>query len=142
MSQTETLTVDTDPDPKDVRLLEHSVNILGAQLTGFYDYLPLSILVRGERGSVEAGLYGFSWGGCCEVKSLWVDEARRGHGLGTRLLQTAETEARTRGCDLVVLDTHSFQAPDFYRKLGYEVVGVVEGYPRGEQKLTFRKPLV
>jgi hypothetical protein len=41
----------------------------------------------------------------------------------------------------MVLETHDFQGPAFYRKLGFAIVGAVEGYPRGHQYLTLLKPL-
>jgi ribosomal protein S18 acetylase RimI-like enzyme len=37
--------------------------------------------------------------------------------------------------------THSFQAPDFYRKLGFSVVGEVRGYPQGHGHLYLEKSL-
>jgi ribosomal protein S18 acetylase RimI-like enzyme len=40
-----------------------------------------------------------------------------------------------------VLETHSFQAPGFYRKLGFDVIGRVDGYPRGHEYLTLVKRL-
>jgi len=141
MSKAEDLTVESQPSPEDVQLLQAHINTLNVQQTGRSDYVPLGIFVRDERGNVEAGIYGWTWGGCCEVKTLWVHEARRSQGLGERLLRTAEREALARGCDLVVLETHSFQAPEFYKKLGYETAGVVEGYPQGHQKVFLKKQL-
>lgn len=55
-------------------------------------------------------------------------EARR-HGLGSRILAMAEAAARTRGCVGVWLDSFGFQAPGFYQRHGYQVVGVLPDYP-------------
>ena len=94
-----------------------------------------------EDGEIRAGVYGWTWGGCCEVHSLWVDRRDRRRGIGTMLLQAAESEARSRGCTQVVLFTHQMQAPGFYERRGYEVVGRVDDYPAGSAALWFRKGL-
>jgi GNAT superfamily N-acetyltransferase len=72
---------------------------------------------------------------------LWVKEEHRGQGHGQRLLALAEQEARQRGAKGAYLDTFSFQAPDFYRKKGYEVFGVMQDFPEGHQRYYFRKQL-
>jgi N-acetylglutamate synthase-like GNAT family acetyltransferase len=88
-----------------------------------------------------AGLSGTTWGACCKVRDVWVREDLRGSGWGTRLLDAAEEEARRRGCRQVVLASHSFQAPDFYRKRGFEVFAVVEDDPIGHREVYLRKRL-
>jgi GNAT superfamily N-acetyltransferase len=94
-----------------------------------------------QDGRTIAALSGNTWGGCCEVDNVWVEEAARGRGLGRALLEAAETEARRRGCVQIVLSTHSFQAPLFYEKLGFKRIGAVPDRPRGYQNLIYLKRL-
>src|SRR5262245_1968061 len=137
----ETLTIETHPARADVDFLEDQINAYNIAETGIAFGGLLACFVRDAAGQIVAGIYGWTWGNCCEIKSLWVHADWRGQRYGTRLLQAAEQEASRRGCCQVVLSTHSFQAPEFYRKMGYEVVGLVDGYPYEHQSLYLRKPL-
>src|SRR5258708_18813672 len=105
------LSVTDDPTPSEVQFLEDRINEFNFATTGFYDGRLLTILVKDEQGEVAAGLYGWTWGGCAEVRFLWVREDWRGQGYGRQLLSAAEAEAARRGCTQIVLSTHSFQAP-------------------------------
>jgi GNAT superfamily N-acetyltransferase len=75
------------------------------------------------------------------VKSLWVAKERRGSGLGSLLLTSAEQEAARRGCRQVLLTTHSFQAPAFYRRHGYREVVRVDDCPVGHAYILMAKAL-
>ena len=125
----------------DIDFLEERINEFNYDATDIRDGRELGIFVRDGDGTIVAGLYGWTWGACLQVEYLWVAAAMRGRDYGTRLLRAAEAEARSRGCVLAVLDTHSFQAPKFYARLGYAVVGTVDGYPRGHAQHYLSKPL-
>jgi GNAT superfamily N-acetyltransferase len=125
----------------DVAALRDAIHAFNIAATGYRDGRSLSCFVR-EDGELIAGIDGFTWGGYARIEHLWVTEAFRGQGLGTRLLQAAEAEAQRRGCTTVVLDTHSFQAPDLYRSRGYREVGTTLDTPRGESQTLFQKQLV
>jgi GNAT superfamily N-acetyltransferase len=140
------LIVEDDPDPDDIALLEAHVARQNAAATGHADEpeRQLAIFVRDDAGEIRAGVYGWTWAGCCELQHLWVDEAERGHGLGTRLLDAAEAEAAGRGCTQVVLFTHAANAGadgERYTRRGYVLTGRVDDYPAGDAALWYRKPL-
>lgn len=122
-------TIETNPAPQDLQFLEDQVNEHNMAVTGYYDFQWLTIFVRDQAQAIVAGLSGYTWGQSCKIEFLWVAPELRGHGYGQALLQAAEVEANQRGCHVVVVDTHSFQAPAFYQKLGYTVVGSYTDFP-------------
>jgi len=125
----------------DLAFLEEQINAYNMAKTGAYDGRGLASFVRDEQGTIVAGISGYTWAGFCEIQFLWVHETRRHQGYGTQLLQAAETEARARGCALLILSSYSFQAPDFYRRHGYQEVGRIENCPPGQTHYYFKKAL-
>ncbi|WP_117149301.1 GNAT family N-acetyltransferase [Paraliobacillus zengyii] len=65
------------------------------------------------------------------IDFLWVDSNNRGKGYGRQLLKRIEETAKENQCRLLFLDSFSFQAPDFYKKQGYQMVGKIEDHPEG-----------
>jgi ribosomal protein S18 acetylase RimI-like enzyme len=105
--------------------------------------VPLHVWALDASGGLAGGLVGHTWTTWLYVTYLWVADRHRGAGLGTRLLAQAERMAHEeRGCTAARLETWDFQAPEFYRKQGYEVVGVVPDYPPGTTEYTLTKRLV
>lgn len=135
----DSLTVSDDPHRDEIHFLEERIYEYNVAATGITDGRLLSIFVRDEHDAIVAGLFGWTWGGCLEVENLWVREDWRGKGYGTRLLAAAEREAVARGCRRALLGTHSFQAPDFYRRLGYQIYGVMDDYPEGHKQYVLTK---
>jgi ribosomal protein S18 acetylase RimI-like enzyme len=108
--------------------------------TGLPDGRSLGCFVRDSDGRMMiAGLDGFSWGGYVKIEWLWVHEDHRHRGLGTQLVRAAEAEAVRRGCDVVRVDSHTFQAPGFYENLGYERIGFAVDTPAGHGEVFFLK---
>lgn len=110
------------------------------EATGMDDE-ELSSFLRDEAGDLIGGVYGWVFGGAAEIALLWVREDHRMHGLGGRLLTAFEAKAAAMGCRQMVMRTHSFQAPDFYRAHGYADVAAVDDYPAGHRWHVLRKPL-
>jgi GNAT superfamily N-acetyltransferase len=129
------------PTEADWNFVKEQIDTFNIRTTGYDNYHPIAIFVRDETGAIIAGLTAFTWGRTLSIENVWVYEKWRKCGYGKRLVETAEQEAIARGCKQAVLDTHSFQAPDFYLKLGYSLCGVMEDNPVGYQKLVFQKRL-
>ena len=129
-----------DPTPDEVQYLEDRIYEFNSRATDIADGELLAFFVRdGDR--IVAGICGNTWGGTCELRQFWVDESQRHRGLGTKLFEAAEREARLRGCKQIVLMTFSFQAPSFYEMHGFEVIAAIDNHPRGHRNLLMRKHL-
>jgi ribosomal protein S18 acetylase RimI-like enzyme len=124
-----------DPSPAELQALDDSVYRFNVEATGFADGRALAVFAHDPAGTRLGGLAGHTWGGTCEIRYLYVEEAARGRGLGRRLLESALREAERRGCAQVVLSTHSFQAPGFYKKHGFVEVARIPDYPRGHSQI-------
>ena len=133
--------IEDEPSPADLRALEDGLYRHNVEQTGRADGRWIAIFSRDVDGSVMAGLSGWTWAGWLKVNSLWVREDRRGKGVGRDLLAAAEAEGKARGCTRATLDTYSFQAPLFYQRLGYRIVGAVDDMPAGHKHYTLVKDL-
>ena len=101
---------------------------------------PLTLALRAE-GAFVGGLVAQTFMGWLAVDGLWVAAEHRGRGHATALMARAEDEARRRGATDSVLDTFSFQAPGFYRKLGYRDFARLDGFPAGHCRHYMTKSL-
>jgi len=89
----------------------------------------IRLVVKDEADQVRGGLLGFTTLGSLVIEHLWVEEQHRGQGLGARLLSEAERIAVDNGCVGAQTYALSFQAPEFFGRMGYEVFGVSDGFP-------------
>jgi GNAT superfamily N-acetyltransferase len=138
---TSAITIGADETPEVEAFLLERIYEFNAGATGYFDAEPFCGTHRDESGVIRAGISGYTWGGCCHVSYLWVDERERGHGLGAALLLAAEQHARAKGCVVVLLSSHSFQAPGFYQRMGYERKAVVHDHPVGHSSVYLAKRL-
>ncbi|WP_417875065.1 GNAT family N-acetyltransferase [Xanthomarina gelatinilytica] len=102
---------------------------------------PIEIIARNNNGEIIGGLYGRSIWGTLEVKTFVVKTENRNDGIGRKLIIEAEKEAKNRNCRFISLDTFSFQAPEFYEKLGFKKIGTETDFPKGFEKYYYRKEI-
>jgi ribosomal protein S18 acetylase RimI-like enzyme len=135
------LSSEPDAPPARVARIIDAIDAWNMDVTGVRDYRPVAIFLRDDDGEVRGGVTGGVWGGWLHVVALWVDEPLRGQGHGRALLLAAEAEGRAAGARHAFLETHTFQAPGLYQRLGYVIVGELLDYPPGERQLILRKEL-
>ena len=129
------------PSQDEIDLIRQSLYQFNSERVGDDNHTPLHIVEYDENGIVIGGILGGTYWGWMYVDILWVREDHRRQGIGSRLLRAAEQAAKRRGCHHVHLDTMSWQAPQFYKKHGYEVIAILPDIPQGHQKYLLQKAL-
>ena len=130
-----------NPTEKETELIREALFEFNREKVGDDGHTPLNIVEYDADGNRIGGILGGTYWGWMYVDILWVHEDHRGKGIGSMLLAEAEKEAKARGCHHVHLDTTSWQAPEFYKKHGYTVVGILPDIPKGNQKYLLMKEL-
>jgi len=70
------------------------------------------------------------WGNL-HVKYLLTNKEYRGRGIARALMEHAFIFGKENGCSFAFVETMSFQAPEFYQKLGFEIELKRDGYAAG-----------
>ncbi|AMQ83682.1 MULTISPECIES: GNAT family N-acetyltransferase [Pseudomonas] len=139
-----TLRIELSQDPTEEQraailapLRAHNIAKAGPSL-----YEPVALLVRDDNDAILGGLYGHTFYRWLFIELLAVPEQGRGQGIGSKLMNMVEEFAREKDCVGIWLDTFDFQAPGFYKKLGYTECGEIVDYPLGHKRHFFQKRLI
>ena len=84
------------------------------------------IIAENDDGQVIGAITGRAYYNEVHIGDLIIDETYRGNDIGTKLVRAVEDEYRGKGYTKITLTTFGFQAPDFYKKLGYSLEFVRE----------------
>lgn len=98
-----------------------------------------SFIARNDNEDIIGGVTTTVFWQHLHVDFLWVDENERGQGIAEQLMQQVEAYARSLQCRLMIVETFSFQAPEFYKKQGFQEFGVIEDHPEGHSFHYFEK---
>lgn len=125
-----------------LRVISGGLSRYNREMAGYNDARKLSVLVRESgSGKVIGGLLGKTSLGLLFVDLFFIPKPLRGKKIGTKVIECAEAEARKRGCSTAVLYTITFQAPDFYERQDYRVLGRIECQRPGYTRLCMTKEL-
>lgn len=119
------------------RLREYNYTHIGEYPQPAY----IRLNARDEDGRVVGGLRSVLAMHWLRVEVLWVEDATRRQGVGSRLLGEAERLAQESGARNAALETFEFQAPAFYARHGYEEAGRIDDYAGGFYLLLMKKRL-
>ncbi len=92
-------------------------------------------------GGLSAYIFERASGSWIAVDYAWVEEKMRHQGIGTKLFKELEEFAREKHCTHIQLFTWAYQAPEFYKKLGFECVGTIPAWTEEHDAVFFRKLL-
>lgn len=130
------------PTAEDLGVLSQGLRGFNESIFGPTQARSIAFYLRDAEGKLVGGVYGgygiFKW---LYIDTLWVSDELRGRGYGTRLMAAIENEAIKNNCTNAYLDTFSFQAPEFYKRLGYEIYGELNDFPAGHSRIFLRKKL-
>lgn len=132
---------DSSPTPAKVGEVRAGLMAYNESAVGKADVRQLAWYLRDATGTLRGGLVGYLAWQWLMIDLLWVHESVRGQGYGRALLEQAERTAHEAGCVAARLDTYEFQARPFYEHHGYEVFGVLDGYPANTRTYYMKKAL-
>ncbi|MGM0844729.1 MAG: GNAT family N-acetyltransferase [Bacillota bacterium] len=121
------------------KVIEHNMNNISEEVKTPLE--NLSFIIRNEQEEIVGGITATLFWGHCHIDYLWIEQSCRKKGYGKELLAKMEKLAKDKGCYLIILDTFSFQAPEFYKSQGYKVFGTVEDFPKGNRQFYLEKRL-
>lgn len=101
------------------------------------NYQPFAFVLFDEKGEVIGVLDAFSSYSSIHIRDILVDKAHRGNGYGRKLITELENHFKGKGLNNINLITCAYQAPEFYKKCGYEVEFVRENIKNPKLTMTF-----
>jgi GNAT superfamily N-acetyltransferase len=134
------LTLTDAPDNRVQAVIRGGLTEYNTEQAGYRDSRPLAVVLSDpETGEVIGGLLGRTSMGLLFVDLFFLPESLRKNRIGSRIIRKAEDEAKRRGCSRAVLFAVTFQAPGFYERQGYEVLGRIECDPPGHTRICMTK---
>ncbi|MHA1945517.1 MAG: GNAT family N-acetyltransferase [Candidatus Hodarchaeales archaeon] len=109
--------------------LHKYVNEHVGKLRKKYQEIQIKLVIKNLEGKVIGGLSAGTTLKTMYLSYLWVDMKHRRLDYGRDLLTTAERMAVENSCISWQGNVLSFQSPEFFQKLGFEIFGVSDGYP-------------
>jgi ribosomal protein S18 acetylase RimI-like enzyme len=116
---------------------EHAINAVGVD--GVANE-PIAFEIHEDGAFLGACVCQLFWGNL-HIKNLLTKAEHRGRGIAKALMEHAFAFGRQNGCRFAFVETMSFQAPEFYQKLGFVIELKRDGYTAGTSFYYLRRDL-
>lgn len=137
--------VTTSPDKDDLATLSVGIGQFNQDFlsdnVGFEKDTKFAVFAKDNKGNVLGGIRANAFWNYCIIELLWLSEDSRGLGVGSQLINAAESFAKEKGFEYMRTETLSFQAKPFYEKLGFKQFGELADYPKGHTTYCLVKAL-
>jgi ribosomal protein S18 acetylase RimI-like enzyme len=130
-----------NPGDEEITFIKESLDAYNFRIVPHDNHQPLSFIARSDQNEIIGGIIGGTYWGWLVIDRFWIKEEFRRQGLGTTLLGKMEESAIQRGCNNAHLDTHDFQALEFYLKKGYTIKSELPDLPKGHTRYLLWKRL-
>lgn len=135
--------IEVDYQLEEAEIISQGIQDFNTSFFGHQNSIHFAVYLKDENDRVVGGVLAWVRPGIKLVymNSVWVSEGWRKKGYGRQLVLKAEAEGKKYGCDHAQIDTLSFQAEQFYKKLGYKRIGVVKKLYGQHDAIFMRKDL-
>lgn len=87
----------------------------------YVDYTPFAFELYNDKHEVIGVLDAFSSYFSIHIRDLWIDKNYRRQGYGKKLINELEEYCKRKRFNNINTVSCEFQAPDFYKKCGFQV---------------------
>ncbi|OIQ30960.1 MAG: GNAT family N-acetyltransferase [Bacteroidetes bacterium MedPE-SWsnd-G2] len=141
-----TIETTTNPKQEDLKTISKGIQRYNQQhlpdAVVFEPDTRFAVFAKDDSGQVVGGIRANAYWNYCSIELLWLSEASRGKGVGTKLIEATEAFASKHRFEYIRTETTSFQALPFYKKMGYHVYGELPDFPKGHTIYCLFKALI
>lgn len=112
--------MDKIPDDLEERMRADLVNYERGQGIDV-NYRTFSVILKINADEVVGILNAYTAFSEVYIDDIWIDSSYRNQGYGQKLIEALETHFKGQGFNNINLVTSHFQAPEFYKKCGFEL---------------------
>jgi ribosomal protein S18 acetylase RimI-like enzyme len=117
-----------------LRLKDHTEQAIGINVS----HAAFGLLAY-EGETLIGSIVGKSFFNWLHIDLMWVEDSYRSQGVGRMLMDEAYRQAKEMGLSGIEVWTQSWQAPGFYKKMGYEELAVIDDFTPGRKRHVFRR---